>query len=170
MTTGTEDLRIGRLAEEAGVAAKTIRYYEDIGVLPAPRRTTAGWRAYDTADVRRLRFVRGARLLGLSLRDVKEILAFRDRGEPPCRHVLEAIQRQIAAVDNQITALKHLRGELATLQRRGRNLPTDTVDMNDCVCHLIEDRAAAEGRGLDPTRTTRGRVPAEAGPGKERPR
>ncbi len=169
MTTHTKDLRIGQWADVAGVAAKTIRYYEDIEVLPAPRRTTAGWRAYDAADVRRLRFVRGARLLGLSLRDVREVLAFRDRGEPPCRHVLEAIRRQIAEVDNRIVALKHLRGELATLERQGRNLPTDTVDMNDCVCHLIEDRAAATGRGPGPTRTTRGRVPAGTGRGKEKP-
>jgi len=76
---------IGQLAKVTSVAAKTIRYYEQIGVLPTPRRTAGGYRQYDRSGAQRLRFMRRARTLGLSLCDVKTLIASLD-GDPihPC--------------------------------------------------------------------------------------
>ena len=148
-------LRIGQLAEITGVNPKTIRYYEHVGVLPNPRRSEVGYREYGQADVDRLRFVRGARLLGMSLRDVQGVLAARDRGQPPCRHVLELVDAKVVEVDEQIAALTALRAELAKLSEEGRGLVMDDVDMRDCVCQLIAGRSVGPGE------------PATAGP--ERP-
>ena len=72
-------LTIGQLAKATGVAAKTIRYYEEIGVLPTPSRTAAGYRRYDQSGVHRLHFIRRARSLGLPLRDVKTVMGDRAR-------------------------------------------------------------------------------------------
>ncbi len=136
-----KQLLIGELAELAGVNSKTIRYYEDIEVLPAPERSKQEWRLYSNADVDRLRFVRGARALGIGLKDIREVLAFRDRGVPPCQYVLGLIHDQIAQVDRQISTLRQLRGDLEDLHQQGVRLPTDSVEMKDCVCHLVENRA-----------------------------
>lgn len=139
-------LLIGRLAEIVGVNPKTIRYYEDIGILPPPTRSEAGYRQYGQHDVDRLRFVRGARVLGMSLRDVHGVLAARDRGQPPCTHVLALIDDKLVEVDAQIAALKQLREELAKLREEGRGLLTDSIEMRDCVCQLIGRRGVGPGQ------------------------
>ena len=144
-------MRIGRLAEAVGVEPSTIRYYESIGILPEPRRTPAGYRDYDDADVQRLRFVVLARTLGLGLDDVADILAFRDRGEAPCGYVRDLLARQVAAVDRRIAQLQTLAGELRRLQRAAATLPDMDPD-DPCVCHLLQlddhptPRAARTGR------------------------
>ena len=72
-------MEIRTLVERTGVPARTIRYYEAVGVLPPPRRKSNGYRDYDEADVGRVLFVAGARRLDFSLDDIAEILALRDR-------------------------------------------------------------------------------------------
>ena len=76
---------IGQLARATGVTAKTIRYYEAIGVLPPPRRSAAGYRQYDRPAIDRLRFVRRARALGLPLGELKTLVATLDGVERPGR-------------------------------------------------------------------------------------
>jgi DNA-binding transcriptional MerR regulator len=74
-------LTVGQLARATGVPAKTIRYYEQVGVLPVPRRRSTGYRHYSRHDVHRLLFIRRARALGLSLATLKTLTAELDRGE-----------------------------------------------------------------------------------------
>ena len=73
-------LTVGQLARDTGVPAKTIRYYEQVGVLPVPRRSDAGYRHYSRHDVHRLLFIRRARALGLSLANLKALTAELDSG------------------------------------------------------------------------------------------
>ncbi|MCA1736998.1 MAG: MerR family transcriptional regulator [Actinobacteria bacterium] len=75
---------ISQLASEVGVRPDTVRYYERVGLLPLPARSPNGYRAYDRSDVERLRFIRGAQRMGLKLRDIRELLAIRDKGVCPC--------------------------------------------------------------------------------------
>ncbi|HEY6416930.1 MAG TPA: heavy metal-responsive transcriptional regulator [Acidimicrobiales bacterium] len=84
-------MRIGELAAVGGVTAKTIRYYEDIGVLDPPARTPSGYRNYSRAATDRLGFIRSAQAVGLTLGEIRGILALRDRGTTPCGHVLDLI-------------------------------------------------------------------------------
>ncbi|MFQ6057642.1 MAG: heavy metal-responsive transcriptional regulator [Anaerolineae bacterium] len=137
----SEQLLIGQLARAVGVNPKTIRYYEEIGVLPQPARTESGYRLYGPEDVERLEFVLRARSLGFSLDEVREILAFRERGEAPCLYVLDRIDRRIAEVEARISALMQLREELTTIRRDAEGLPVDDVEGKECVCHLIQNRA-----------------------------
>jgi DNA-binding transcriptional MerR regulator len=129
---------IHELAKQTGVPAKTIRYYESIGLLPRPKRTANNYRQYTPADVERLRFIASARSLGFSLADVAEILAARGKGIAPCQRVLDGIGRQLAAIDRRISDLLTLRESLKQLQIEGAILPLDDVRGEHCICYLIK--------------------------------
>lgn len=130
-------LRIGELSKQTGVPHKTIRYYEEIELLPRPQRMANGYRVYSQEDVERLQFIRRARTLGFALDEIAEILAFRERQEPPCSHVLALICHKIDEIENQIRDLTLIRDELKALHEAGRKLPEDVM-MRACVCHLVQ--------------------------------
>jgi DNA-binding transcriptional MerR regulator len=136
----TEQLRISELGRQIGVNPRTIRYYEQIGLLPRPKRKANSYRVYDRADVERLQFIRRARTLDFSLDDIGEILAFRERSEAPCLYVLRSIDQKIDEVEQRIADLKRLRQELIELRREAQDLPIDDVEGKECVCHLIQNR------------------------------
>jgi DNA-binding transcriptional MerR regulator len=77
-------LLIGQLSERVGVSTKTIRYYEEVGLLPRASRSEGGYRLYSVEDEGRLQFVASARRVGFALGEIKEMLALRERGRPPC--------------------------------------------------------------------------------------
>lgn len=133
-------MRIGELADKVGVNPKTIRFYEGIGVLPEPDRTPSGYRDYSDADFGRLVFVKRAQRLGLTLDEIGEILAVRERGQRPCDYVLGVLQRERAAIDRRIAELRELRAELAELEARVDDLP----DTEGTVCKIIEHVRAKE--------------------------
>lgn len=129
-------MRIGELAERAAVPAKTIRYYESIGILPEPERTPSGYRDYAPDAVRRLRFVRAAQTAGLRLREIRSVLAVRDGGEAPCAHVTDLLADQLTEVARRIEELVATRGELETLLARAQRL--DPADCGgDEICHIL---------------------------------
>lgn len=137
MSTGYDaDMQIGELAGRSGVPPKTIRYYEEIGVMPEPPRTASGYRDYGRDAVRRLAFVRAAQSIGLTLGEIKEILAFRDRGQAPCTHVASLIERRAADLSERIGALEAMRRDLERLAKRARRAPADMHDGE--FCHIIE--------------------------------
>jgi DNA-binding transcriptional MerR regulator len=127
-------VRIGELADRVGVNPKTVRYYEDIGLLPTPARLASGYREYTDDDVDRLAFVRTAQRLGLSLSEIGEILAFRERAERPCEYVLGVLDRQVADLDRRMAEMGRLRGELIALKDAADRLPPD----EGCYCAVIE--------------------------------
>jgi DNA-binding transcriptional MerR regulator len=115
-------LRVGELAKEAGLPADTVRYYERAGLLPAPRRTAGGYRAYDGGALDRLKFIQGCQRLGLRLRDIADLLAIRDTGTCPCEPAEELLRRRLAEVDAEMARLSALRAEMAAMVDR---LPSD---------------------------------------------
>ena len=129
-------MRIGELAQRSGVSAKTLRYYEEIGVLTPPERTHGGYRHYDEDTLTRLSFIRAAQAVGLTLGEIREIVGFRDRGETPCAHVTTLIGQRAAELDERIAELERMRTELRRLARRARSLdPADCAPED--VCHVI---------------------------------
>lgn len=108
-------MRIGEVADRVGVNPKTIRFYESIGVLPEPPRTTSGYRDYDDEHVDRLRFIKSAQRLGLKLEDITEVLAFRDRGERPCDYVVDVVRREINDLDQRIREMRRLKRDLESV-------------------------------------------------------
>ncbi len=129
-------MRISELAERSGVPAKTLRYYETIGVLAPPPRMPSGYRDYDEAALGRLSFIRSAQAVGLTLGEIREVIGFRDRGEVPCAHVLDLLRRRIGEVGDRMAELERTRSELQHLVERAATLrPEDCPPTT--VCHLV---------------------------------
>lgn len=127
-------MRIGELASQLGLNPRTIRYYESIGLLPEPERTQAGYRDYDEQAGELLTFIRTAQRLGITLDEIREILAVRDRGQQPCGYVRDLLRQQVDEIDERIDELRRLRKELVTLDAIADQLP----DPGPGQCRLIE--------------------------------
>jgi len=127
-------MQIGELADRVGVNTKTIRYYESIKLLPPPERTPAGYRLYGPHDETRLTFIKTAQHLGLSLDEIREILALREAGTAPCEHVRGVLRQQVRDISRRIADLRRLRQELQTLDAAIEDIPQDAA----AVCRIIE--------------------------------
>ena len=141
-------LTIGQLAVATHVSADTIRYYESVGVLPAPARSSAGYRLYPPTEVRRLQLVKQAKLLGLSLPEVREFVAhtFTDSCAHLQQTLLDRIPAQVADIEARIASLTVLKDELVTLQahleRLEGTLPGDPViACEQCPCVAGTERS-----------------------------
>jgi MerR family transcriptional regulator, copper efflux regulator len=130
-------MQIAELAERTRVPKKTIRYYEDIGVMPVASRNSSGYRQYDDDAIARLGFVRAAQSVGLTLGEIREVLAFRDRGETPCRHVAALIDKHASDLAQRIVALQAMQQDLQRLAERARVAPVIASD-DARICHIIE--------------------------------
>lgn len=105
-------LTIGKLGEATGVKVPTIRYYEQIGLLPAPDRSAGNQRLYGTPALNRLAFIRHARELGFPLEAIRDLLSLTDRPDQPCAAADLIAKRQLAAVKARIKRLTALKAEL----------------------------------------------------------
>ena len=123
-------MRIGEIADRAGVPAKTIRFWEDRGLLPPP----TGYRAYGPAIFERLAFIRHAQAAGLTLEHIRQVLDIRDGGQPPCEHVTSLIARRLGEVGARLAELARARDQLAALAERAA-----AQDPADCrgYCSII---------------------------------
>ncbi|MBI1743009.1 heavy metal-responsive transcriptional regulator [Candidatus Acetothermia bacterium] len=106
-------LYISELARRVGLNPKTIRYYEEIGLLPKAERTQSGYRLYGLEDAKRLEFVRKAQVLGLSLHEIQEIIQIREQGQLPCKHVRELLTRKLEELEAHLREMRVFRQELA---------------------------------------------------------
>ena len=105
-------LTIGKLSEAAGVKVPTIRYYEQIGLLPEAERSTGNQRLYSHASRDRLAFIRHARDLGFPLEAIRDLLGMSDLPDQPCAAVDSIAKVQLAAVEGRIARLTALKSEL----------------------------------------------------------
>ena len=108
-----DKLYIGELAKQVGLNPKTIRYYEEIGLLPRSERTDSNYRVYRPEDMRRLEFIKKAQVLGLSLAEIKEILAIRESGKLPCQHVRALLAEKLLELKRYLAQMKAFQRELA---------------------------------------------------------
>jgi Cu(I)-responsive transcriptional regulator len=127
-------LSIKQAAEAARVSAKMIRHYEQVGLLGKARRTTAGYRIYDETDVQTLRFVRRARDLGFSIKEISDLLALWQDKERPGADVTTAAHKHIAALDARINELQAIRRSLQHL--------SDKVQHDERPEHPVLDELA----------------------------
>lgn len=126
---------IGELARRTGTTTKTLRFYEDEGLLPEPDRTRSGYRDYPPQAPGRVIFIRDAQKSGFALRQIGQILDIRDGGEPPCEHVSQLIAQRLDEVTQRMAELKQTHAQLLELARR-----TERLDPTDCggYCDIIE--------------------------------
>ncbi|KAA0686124.1 MULTISPECIES: MerR family transcriptional regulator [Azospirillum] len=128
MRTG---LSIGDLGKATGTKAETIRFYEKVGILPEPARTSGNYRSYSEEHVRRLTFVRKARNLGFRLETVRALLDFADQPDRPCVEVDKLVIEQLHEVERKLADLERLRKELARMIQQCHGGPVSD-------CRIIE--------------------------------
>ena len=108
-------MRTGELAERAGTTAKTLRFYEEQGLLPPAERTPSGYRDYAPETAARIDFVHRGQAAGLTLAQIRQILDIRDDGAAPCEHVRDLLDARLAEIEQQIAQLAALRGVASEL-------------------------------------------------------
>jgi len=140
-----QDMRIGELAERTGLTAKTLRFYEQAGVLPEPGREESGYRNYDEDAVVRLAFVKAAQAAGLTLSEIRQVIAVREQDGAPCGHVVALLDVHAAELNRRIVDLTALREQVLRLRERSKDL-----DPSQCrattVCDIIPGLTAPASR------------------------
>ena len=146
-------LTIGELAAELQLDPKTIRYYEEVGLLPEPRRSESGYRLYSRYETERLRLVKRAKLLGLSLAEIKEIVEYAIDGR--CNalecHLLSLVEAKLGEIDQKI-------GDLVTFRENLRQYHSDLSSRLACetgeqrkptaptLCHCVGQEVDSFGK------------------------
>ena len=131
-------MHIGAVAQRSGIPAKTIRYYESIGLIDSALRTESGYRVYDSRDVETLRFIQRARGLGFSVKEVGRLLTlWQDQGRSSAR-VKALAEERVAEIDRKLAELQGMRRTLVHLIERchGDERPD---------CPILEDLAGSQG-------------------------
>ena len=133
-----ESLRVGAAAKAAGVGLQTLHYYERLELLPKPKRSAANYRLYSPEAIRRVRFIKKAQALGLTLEETKQILDLKDHGREPCRKVAELGEKHLQEIDGRLTQLRAYRRALAQAVSAW---PKKNLSERHCAgefCDLIE--------------------------------
>jgi len=123
---------IGDLAKSTGTKVVTVRYYEQIGLLPLPSRTAGNYRTYSKEDMRRLRFIRRCRDLGFALDQIRDLLRLSSRKDEECAEVDRITAQHLIEIEQKISDLKRLAEELRRLNNccKGKGIIAD--------CRIIE--------------------------------
>ncbi|PBD01552.1 DNA-binding transcriptional MerR regulator [Streptomyces sp. Ag82_O1-15] len=142
-------MRIGELATMSGVAAKTIRFYEQAGLMPEPPRTAGGYRDYPAHAATRLTFIRHAQRAGLTLAEVRGILTLRDSGQAPCSHVSDLVHQHLGDIDRRMAELRKTRTALKELAQRAA--ATDPASCSDAdICRILSQTAGSIAGSVSP--------------------
>ncbi|KAB2942294.1 MAG: helix-turn-helix domain-containing protein [Hyphomicrobium sp.] len=124
------EVGIGKLSALTAVKIPTIRYYEQIGLLPQPARTEGGQRRYDAQAIRRLSLIRHARDLGIHIRDIRMLIKLFDSPNAPCHAAEDLARRQLAVVDAKLKKLRAIRAEL-------EGMATSCPDRRAADCRIL---------------------------------
>jgi MerR family copper efflux transcriptional regulator len=138
-------LRIGELAKQSGLTSTALRYYEKTGLLRPTYRTRAGYRAYEASVLPRLAFIRAAQAVGLTLAEIRDVIRIREGGTPPCRHVVDLIDRRRGEVRARILDLQRLERELAELAETGARIDPAECDASS-ICSVIPTSVVLAGQ------------------------
>lgn len=127
--------RIGSVAKESGLPIKTIRYYDELGLLNTFGRTEGNYRLFSPDVFSRLRFIKRAQSLGLSLLEIKEFLAVNDQGDLPCDRIKMKLEEKLEEIEKQIQQLQILKQELRGLLSGWESVPEN---LEESICPIIE--------------------------------
>jgi Hg(II)-responsive transcriptional regulator len=110
-------LTIGKLAKKANVNIETIRYYERRALIPKPNRRASGYREYSEDTVRRIQFIKHAKELGFSLKEIHELLSLRLNSKTPCSKVKKRAEVKIADIEEKVKTLQRMKRALVKLTK-----------------------------------------------------
>lgn len=131
-------MKVGELAAQVGVGVQTLHYYERLGLLPKPERSSANYRLYSPAALRRVRFIKKAQAVGFTLEEIRQILAFQKPGAARCRGVAELGEKRLRELDTQLEMLQAFRRALADSLPKWKKLTASRRYCAGEFCDLIE--------------------------------
>ena len=129
-------MKIGEVASLVGTTAKTLRFYEEQGLLPEAERTASGYRDYGAEAMNRVDFIHRGQAAGLTLAQIKQVLDIRDGGHAPCEHVRDLLDQRLADIDTQLQQLTALRGTIAELREGATSVQPETCTP-DQICQYL---------------------------------
>lgn len=131
---------IGALAKEFGMNPRTLRFYEAERLLPRPARTESGYRVYGDDAARRLTLIAKAKNLGLSLKEIRQILVLRDSGRLPCDSVQQILSDHIRRINEHMAQLKAFKSDLRVMLTECRRTRKDRGGMaaQETICPVID--------------------------------
>lgn len=135
MLTQEKPKLIGAIAKQSDIPIRTIRYYDDLGLLKTNGRTEGGYRLFDSDVFVRLKFIKRAQNLGLSLSEIKEFLEVHDRGDLPCDQIKVKLEEKLIAIEQHIQQLQILKQELKGLLSGWQKIPEQP---EETICPIIE--------------------------------
>lgn len=134
-------IQIGQIAGSVGLTTEAIRYYERLGLIEKARRTSSGYRVYSPGALERVRFVKQAQRLGLSLEEIREVLRLKYSGKSPCDCVRDLLKKKLTRLERQMKETEEMCREIKRCLRVSRNnsrLPHEVSS----ICPLIQTKAA----------------------------
>ena len=140
---GIDGVRVGEAAAELGVGVQTLHYYEREGLILPPPRSASGYRIFPPDLMERLRFIRRAQALGLSLAEIKETLELAEIGESPCGRVQAALAQKLEEVDHRLSELRAFRDQLHDLIESAPRLQAESPAGR--VCAIVEHARPIRG-------------------------
>jgi MerR family copper efflux transcriptional regulator len=131
-------LKIGAVAKTVGVGVQTLHYYERLGLLPKPQRSATNYRLYSPDTVRRVRFIKKAQAIGLTLEETKQILDLKDYGRAPCAKVAELGEKHLQEINARLAQLRAYRRALRESVNIWRKENAPDRECAGEFCDLIE--------------------------------
>lgn len=122
-----EHYKVGEIAEKVGVNVETLRYYEKIKIMPKPKRKESRYRFYDELDLKRLRFIKRAKELGFTLKEIKELLNLKIESTATCGDVKHFAEHKLNDIEERIKDLKNIKIVLVKL-------------INQCICEEVSTK------------------------------
>jgi Cu(I)-responsive transcriptional regulator len=114
-------MKAGLLSKKADINIETLRYYESIGLLPKPKRLDSGYRIYSETDLKQLLFIKHAKILGFSLKEIKELLYLKVDKERNCTDVRQIAEKKISEIDFKLKEMEKIKKALTKLAEKCRN-------------------------------------------------
>lgn len=127
-------LKIGEVSRQTGIGIEALRFYEKLGLLGNPERTTSGYRLFNREVLQRIEFIKRAQMLGFSLTEIARIIAEKEAGQSPCSEVREIVRRRLQELDERLKEMQRYRKELAAALREW----DEVGDTQGHICGLIE--------------------------------
>jgi len=133
-----EGYKVGEIAKKVGVNVETLRYYEKIALMPKPKRKESRYRIYDENDLKRMLFIKRAKELGFTLKEIKELLELKVESTATCGDVKHLAEHKIKDVDEKIHDLKNIRKVLVKLVNQ---CISEQVSTDECpILEAIEQK------------------------------
>ncbi len=125
MVTKMQQFTVGKLAKKANINIETLRYYENIGLMPKPKKLESGYRVYAESDLRKLLFIKNSKMLGFTLKEIKELLFLKVDDDKNCNDVRTIAENKIKEIDIKLKEMRKIKMALSKLAEKCKRKTDD---------------------------------------------